>query len=449
MPRISAEAMKVFSLIWYDTDIKQSEKIVKNLTDLNDIAFGKCWLIYYYVGFYEIDLALAKIKELEEMSKLEISFFNNFFIKTISFNYYTGWNSPIVSRELANQFYNDLEKIYPQIDFFDDWEKYFTQAWYYFNKAVYFKTLENNLIEGISFLEKSKQSFNLVPKDGEYLSKFFSYNCLGYYQYLAGYFDESELNLKVAFQEVEKYDNLWRNFLLLNLISLNMNKGDFSEAKEIIGKSLEISKKYDDTLGIYFTLGLQGDLYLYEGNYDEALKNYQDSFAIRKRHNDPLELVKGYLDFFYFYTDLYNINRSKDYLIKAEETYSKIKNIYEIHPEDNSIKNLFKSAEATLYKFGNLHKRGKSALIFEELLEIYPFRIDIAEEYLELLFDDFVISEDDETIDKIDYLMKNNINKPLPMYSLHNFVTQQITLARYQFYIKNNIEESFEILIEA
>ena len=126
-----------------------------------------------------------------------------------------------------------------------------------------------------------------------------------------------------------------------------------------------------------------------------------------------------------------------------------LKQLNEHYPNDKTINNFTRYSEARLLKFGNLHKRAKSALIFEELINIYPINYDIVKEYLELLFEDFLISEDQETIEKIYFLMNKVYNFPLIFNSIFTFVFQQIIFARYQFFIKDNITSAFEILNEA
>ena len=126
-----------------------------------------------------------------------------------------------------------------------------------------------------------------------------------------------------------------------------------------------------------------------------------------------------------------------------------LKKISNQHPDDKTIKNNSIFSEACVLKYGNLNKRAKSVTMFEDLIKSYPYDFTYAMEYLELLFEDFMISQDTETVEKIDLLMKTIVNIPLTVNSIYSYVYQQIVLARYQFYVKNNISLSFEILTRA
>jgi len=117
------------------------------------------------------------------------------------------------------------------------------------------------------------------------------------------------------------------------------------------------------------------------------------------------------------------------------------------YPNDSRIGNLAKLSQATLLKYGSLPKRVNASELFDELLDYFPFFI--AREYLDLLFDDLTISQDQETLEKVDFLMNNYIDKPLSYNHIINYVSQQILLARYNFFIKNKINMALEILIEA
>ena len=171
-----------------------------------------------------------------------------------------------------------------------------------------------------------------------------------------------------------------------------------------------------------------------------------EALDYRKKHNDPLEISKGYSEIFDFHYKRFKTTRNKEFLNNAEEIIDDLKKISNQHPDDVTIKNNSIFAEACFLKYGNLNKRAKSVTMFEKLVKSYPYDFTYAMEYLELLFEDFLISQDAETVDKIDILMKTIKNIPLTVNSIYSYTYQQIVLARYQFYVKNNISLSFEIL---
>ena len=69
------------------------------------------------------------------------------------------------------------------------------------------------------FLKKSKESWRLIPVDGEFFSKVMGNIILGLFQRFAGYFDESELNFQVASKVAEKYESLYQVTPLSTLVS--------------------------------------------------------------------------------------------------------------------------------------------------------------------------------------------------------------------------------------
>ena len=138
-------------------------------------------------------------------------------------------------------------------------------------------------------------------------------------------------------------------------------------------------------------------------------------------------------------------------LQKAEQILSEFTKLLESYPDDPTIKNYTNFYQACIFKFGNFNKKARAADTFEEVIKFYPHNWSFVSEYLELLFDDYLVSEDEETISKIDllitkiYLLITKIyDIPLTITSIDSFVEQQIILSKYQFYIKKEINEAIE-----
>ena len=449
MPRFTKEAKEIFDLIWYKADIEQSEIISKGLTDLSDRTFAKIWTSFYYFMFFRPTLALLDLKEAKELNFIKQDSCNSFFINTLYFWYNAGWNGPPVSLDLAKEYYKDLVSWYNQLEYYDDWEKYFCEGLFYLSKGWYSATFEANLEEAVLFVKKTKETFRSIPIDNEYLSIVHGNLNLAVFQRLAGYFDEAEKNLKMATQEAKKYNTLWEELPLRQLEYLYIQKGELQKAIECTENAYIISKKFNYYLGIYLSLGIKGDLFYEEGKYNKALESYQESLKYRKQYNDPLEIFKGYVNIFFLLYQNYKRTKEKEHFKKTEEILLELKKFNEQYPDDKTIKNMTKYSEARLLKYGNITKQAKAVLLFEELMKIYPNNVDIVKEYLELLFDDFLKSEDQDTIDKIDALMKKVFSFPLFFSSITNFVHQQIIIAQYQYFIKNDIESAFKIINDA
>ncbi len=451
MPRFSSQAKKIFTLIWYKADIEQSKGIFKELTSNIDITSAKLWFAYYFFTVQQPDFGLQELKEAEQINRSHPDTFNSFTINWHYFYYFIGFHLtyPMVSLELAKQYFSKLEASYKQIDYFDDWEKHFCEGIYYEMNAAYVQRIEMNLEKGISYIKKSKESFRLIPEDGYFFSKVIGNVGLAYFQRSTGQFNESEMNYQIASQEAENYASPWQLFSLFNLTNLNIQKGDLNKAMEFNEKCYVVSKKFNYTPGIYIALGVKGDLFYQKGKYNKALELYQESLINRKQYSDPLEIFMGYLDLFWFYYQSYKINKEQEYFKKTEETFFELKKIKEQYPDDTTIRNYANFSEARIFKYGNFTKRAKSVMLFEELMKIWPHDYDIIKEYLELLFEEFLLSEDKETMGKIDFLMKKIIDLPLSINSIYSYVSQQIMLARYQFFIEDDISSAFDILDKA
>lgn len=454
MPRFSSKAKQVFDLIMYKTDIQSAIDLINELTVPFDICFAKICLLFYYLTFYKYDLFLRNLKEVEEINKINPDDFILFNIKNYYFIFYSGStnifrNNSIAGFELATKYYHEEENIYPKIDFYDEWEKNFCEALYYFSQGSYFLMIENNPSKGVEFWEKSNISFTLIPDDGEFLSKTHGYNNLGAILRIVGNFEESEKCLLISLKESEKNDNLWQRFPLFNLTMIYLQKGELLKAFEMNARSLNLFNRITDEVGMYWSLEMQGDLLFAEGSYKKALESYQESLEYRKKHQDGLELFKGYGVIFDYYYKYYKISKNKELFTKAEHILNECKKVRDNYPDDQIIKNYTNFYEACILKYGNLKKRAKADEIFENLIKIYPYAWNFVSEYLELLFEDYLVSEDEETINKIDSLITKIYDISLSITSIDSFVQQQIILSKYQFFIKNDIPEAIELLNKA
>ncbi|MCE7735990.1 MAG: hypothetical protein GPJ54_14000 [Candidatus Heimdallarchaeota archaeon] len=118
------------------------------------------------------------------------------------------------------------------------------------------------------------------------------------------------------------------------------------------------------------------------------------------------------------------------------------------HPDNNTIVNFTNYAQALIFKHGNIRKKANAIDILEELIVFYPNNIGISLNLLELLFEDYVLSEDQDTSNQIDELMEKIGNVPLRNNpsAISSFVSQQIFLAKYFFFIKGDISVAINIL---
>ena len=123
----------------------------------------------------------------------------------------------------------------------------------------------------------------------------------------------------------------------------------------------------------------------------------------------------------------------------------------ENNPPNPTHLNYFKFAQAQVLKNGPIRDKAKSLDILEDLVNIYPNNISILVTLIESLFEDINISYDESTVVKIDNFMKRIEKIPLrknPQVII-SFVSQQILLSKYNFYIKGNVNNALDILYKA
>lgn len=93
----------------------------------------------------------------------------------------------------------------------------------------------------------------------------------------------------------------------LNLLgAANMFQGNYSEALKNYQAALEIKELMDDKSGIAAAYSNIGLVYMYTGDYPEALKNHQASLKIEQERNDKAGIAGSYTNIGIVYEDLGN-----------------------------------------------------------------------------------------------------------------------------------------------
>ncbi|MHA2251082.1 MAG: tetratricopeptide repeat protein [Candidatus Kariarchaeaceae archaeon] len=450
MPRFSAKAKEIHDEIWCFTDIVRAKSHMNELKDPLDIAFVKLFIASHYLLIQEQRKSLEILTEIENENKIIKDQFIQFIVNVYFCTYYMGINNPIVSKEQAEKYFDKTEQSYHEISYQDDWEKYYCIGWYYNTKAYYENVIENDISNVIKYQKKCIEAWSAIPQDGKYWSAI-GQDMLGLYYLGSGDLEEAEKYLTRALDTHKKYNNLKQLWPLSHLSSLNFLKGDLQKAKELNMQRLDITKRLNRTYGIFACLTQKGFHSYHEGNYDEALKAYREGLVYRKQHGDPLQVFWGYNQIFDFYYQRFKITKDRAFLIQAEQTLTDLKELSKTHSEDKTITNYTNFAQALILKHGNIRKKGSAIDILEELIEFYPNNIEISLNLLELLFEDVIQSEDQGTINQIDELMEKLSKIPLRNnpQAIFNFISQQIFLAKYNYYIKGDPSLALDILNDA
>ena len=450
MPRFSAKAKEIHDEISYHSDIKKANKLLEELKEPLDIAFGKLFLAFHYISFEQLGELLEILAEVENDNKRFKDQFIKYLINNYYCLYYMGINNPIVSKEKAEIYLDKIEQSYQDIDYEDDWEKYYCNGTYYFTKAMYEYTIKDDISNAIKLQKKCIEAYSSIPEDGELYSAGGHVN-LGVMYLRSGDFEEAEKSHNRALNLFKKYDNLGQLWPLSNLSGLNFIKGDVQKAKELNKQRLVVAKQHNNTFGIYKSLTQKGFYLFQEGNYDEALKAYQESLVYRKQHSEPLQIFMGYFEIYDFYYQRFKITKDKAFLTQAEQIFIDLQDLSKTYSDNNTVVNYTTYAQALILKHGNIIKKAESIQIMQELLKEYPNNIGISINLLDLLFEDVIQSEDQDTINQIDELMEKISKVPLRNnpQALFRFISQQILLAKYNYYIKGDPSLALDILGEA
>lgn len=452
MPRFSEKAMEVFDTIWYNADIKKAKMLIEQLDNPVDIVLGKLLSSFYFLNFFVLNESITLLIEIEKIIKNEDikDQFVLYLFHSLSFYYYSGWEGPSIDKDLSEQHLNDTKQIFQYFEAADDWERNFIDGWH-FKTLAFYEFKNNELHEATKFQRMCLEAWiKISDSDNDFAA--IAYNLLGFFLRVIGEFEEAEITLLEALETNQKYNSLWQFTPLINLAAMNATKGDLQKAMEYCNRLLNITKKYENEAGGFIRMGWALDMkasYLYaKGYYNEAKKLRQEVLQYFKRTNEPWRIFNGYYAIVEFYNNRYIETDDDIMLHQAEMAYQDLRKFSSAYPNNKNMINFVELAHALILKHGNIRKKAKAIDILEEQSENYPLNIAISFRLLELLFEDAVLTGDQQTIKQIDVLIARISiiplrNNPLAVFS---YVSQKIMVAKYNYYIKGDISSAIEIL---
>ncbi|MHA2100483.1 MAG: tetratricopeptide repeat protein [Candidatus Kariarchaeaceae archaeon] len=452
MPRFSTGAKKVLEAFHFHFDLQKANDLLQELKEPLDISFAKLQIAFHIQMFGQEAKFLEIMSEIRHENEILQDQLIEYLLNIRYCRHYLGFNNPILDKEQTKKYFDKIEQSYQTIDYNDDWEKYYCVGFYYHTKAVYDMTMEDDYTNAIISAKKCIANWAKIPVDGEKFAAI-GHNNLGILYLLNGNFKEAEksFTLNAGLSEHQLTDNMVTFWSLGHLSRLNFLRGDLQKAKDLTEQRLEITRQIKNPYGIFTSLTERGDRLYQEGNYDEAHKSYLESIKYRKQFGDALTIFWGYFNSFQFYYRRYKISKDNTLLLEAEQTLNNLEKLTQTHSDHKTIVNYTNYARSLLLKHGNVRKRARAIDILEEMIEEYPKRIDIALNLLELLFEDVVQSEDQDTLNQINELMGRISNVPLrnnPL-ALIDFISQQIFLAKFDYYIKGKPSQALDILNDA
>ncbi|MBT8186048.1 MAG: tetratricopeptide repeat protein, partial [Eudoraea sp.] len=98
--------------------------------------------------------------------------------------------------------------------------------------------------------------------------------------------------------------------------------GNYTEAKKLTYKALEIAQNSNDWKGLYYAYYRLGNTYYYENDFNNALKNYLKVDSIFQHHDrkEPA-LAASLANIGSIYMEFKNFDRAREYFIESQELY--------------------------------------------------------------------------------------------------------------------------------
>jgi tetratricopeptide (TPR) repeat protein len=440
--------MEVFEQWFYYSDIKKMMKLTGELTDPLDITFGKLWISFWGIVYQDYELAFSTLLEIEEINEELKDEYIGFQLDVQHCWYYSRINGPVLDGEKALEYLKKIEKKYPTPIGVDDFEKFFIEGAYYYTKGLVKRKLENNIIGAIEDIERSIERFRQIPKYGKDIAIFIGSSIAGYYIEI-GNFDEARQLLINFINLFGPYNNNMIIFAYNLLVEIEYRKGEINKAIDFNAKIIDLAKKIESNFWITYGLSQKADFLYQEGEYDKALKYYNESLEYRKNYT-PLHYFWGKYEIFMYHYKLLELKNESSYWEKSKELYEELEELSE-KTDDMNIKHFTSFANALILKKGNLRDKGRAMDILEELSELYSPELEISLHLVELLFDDFSLSGDEDIIRQIDALMFRFTK--MPSLSSPNVIAEytkyQILVGKYNFLVKRDPAKALEILRKA
>ncbi len=233
-----------------------------------------------------------------------------------------------------------------------------------------------------------------------------------------------------------------------------LHQGKIIKSHEYNDQALEAARKFDDIVEIFLALTNRAECYFREGKYEESLLSYRQSLEYRLKYAQPNDIFTGYLHLLFYYYERYRLTKDRQFLVKSTEILPKLEEMQQQNNKNSFIKFNTRLSQALILKHGSFHKKAQAVDKLKQLLEqdMFPLQhMEVSMHLLDLLFENVTISEDESVIAEIDTLIEQINEFPLSSNANTSFIftSQQILIAKYQFYIKNNGFKAIDILNKA
>ncbi|MFX1285351.1 MAG: hypothetical protein ACFFB5_17010 [Promethearchaeota archaeon] len=425
------------------------EEMTDALDDPRDITFARIWIAEYYLySKYNIEKFLSIMVDVEE----RIAELQDESLLCILYLSYRLYYSQIQhNQELSKKYAALAENIFLKLKLENTWEKYMIEGIYYMNYlGSRGGTTKEEIERNITYAEKGRKSLAKIPDDGEDIVQ--SYNFAVAYWYIQlGKLDQAEEYYLQGMAVGKKYNSKYLAFNLISLGWFYRLKGDILKAHDYCNQALLTAKKYNQEFDIIKALDNIAYCFFQEGKYKEALASHQESLQYKIQTRQPSMILLGYHIIFDYYYEMFRIENNRQFLKKTGEQLLKMEDLKDKLSEDSLSMFLIRHDNALLLKHGSFKEKGQAIEIFKQLLEVESesrYHREVTIHLIDLLFENVVITEDERIVKEIETIMNRLGEYPLLRNpkAVFGYTSQQILLAKYTYYLKNNCVKALEIL---
>ncbi|MDH5401670.1 MAG: hypothetical protein OEY49_04190 [Candidatus Heimdallarchaeota archaeon] len=382
-----------------------------------------------------------KAKQLIDQLEEENELIFKLYYHLLSSIYYYGYNSPVINKELGQQHFIQSEDIFHGLKSLDKWEDGHINYLYYFT-FIHSQLDKSKVLEKIQFYKNYVKSNN-----NRNIATLFLYNQNNVAITLRnmGLFNEAVEIYEDAIKKIKEPSYL--SLLFANLSRCYWLLGNQEKMEEFAFKSLFIKKKPDDIFLTSISYNRIIDVYESTRDYYSAEKYYNELLEIVSKKGTENITWQTYENAFNFFYKWYLTEKEYSKLEKAKKLHLRLVNYYQKYPNNDGINWAITYQIALLKKIGGIREKVEAMNILEEVVKKYPQFIDPYIYLLDLYFS-LLQPDDSELIEDIDSLIDKIRTIPWlknPQF-IHGFYDTQILSAKYEYYIKDDMQKSLEIL---
>ncbi|MHA1992083.1 MAG: hypothetical protein ACW981_11875 [Candidatus Hodarchaeales archaeon] len=450
MPRFSKTVETAFEEVFINYNFETVFSQYQNSENDLDKAYMALWICYFHLANKLHGQVLHYLDDKEFSSEVcnnddFLQYIRNCFYCL----YWTGFYYHPRDIEKSEQYYNDAKKILEKILFSDDWEKIFSQFLITFLEGFREWQIKRDFKNAVNKYSTSIRIISSLPTYGERLSKLFQFD-LGFNYMLLGEFVTARKLLQSAYEACPENNFRLKIRILTELANVELNTGKVRESTKQIQKSLIEAEKLGNAFLINKTHRNLGVTYELVGDYENARTAYEDSKEGMVKHwlSNP-DIQIPYI--FQFNIHQYKLTHDEKYLQKASEVVEYLEINASDELKQNTIYELaIKYSKALLFMRGNIRKRVLALDYFEEVHSIYKLSFYIQKEYLDLLMDEYEISQDTEFLKKIEEILeifdidpqKNNPEAVMEYYDYKRI------FARLEILVNGNFNSGMKMLMD-